>query len=182
MRGKMQRGSVRWQRGRTEPEPSPWGCSTSKLSGNPRSQPHARWERARGRVATLSPGLSSHPLYSNRYPIWGPGMGTHNHVLKFEQALKAFLLRWSRRMCSLVSASPGAFSRGQFSKLGLTQGPFSQTWRGHPGVPKLLHIPLQIQTKPIVPGNDHPPQHRPRPGIEQSSRSLQQVCVVPVRL
>ena len=27
----MQQGFVRWRRGRTDPEPHPWGCKTSSL-------------------------------------------------------------------------------------------------------------------------------------------------------
>lgn len=45
------------------------GLQNKQPSANPQSQPHARWERACGRVAVPSPDLSGHLLYSNRYPI-----------------------------------------------------------------------------------------------------------------
>lgn len=45
------------------------GLKNKQPSANPRRQPRARWEQVHGCVATLSPNLSGHLLYSNRYPI-----------------------------------------------------------------------------------------------------------------
>lgn len=44
------------------------GLQNQQPGANRQSQPRARRERARGRVATPSPDLSSHPLCCSRYP------------------------------------------------------------------------------------------------------------------
>lgn len=165
----MQRHFTRWQRGRTDPEPHPWGCKTSSLVLIPKV---SLVQDGNELTAVLPHHLPIYPASPSLQPLpclrWGMGTYLTMH-LNSSMHLRSVLFngaegRAQGSACDqLLAAKVSSLNRG------LLRAPFSQTWGGHPAVPELLHSLLQIQTKPTAPGDNRPPKHGLTPAIEQLS-------------